>query len=320
MVDQRRSGGLWLPDPRVFSYVGQLHSDMFQTDAELIPGDIASDIENFLTHDVPIHEEHIGDFSELITDMVIPVTTPTEDRTAHLARLANRLAHFNKDDLQASRKAIRSYSDPLVNTLAGLYGILGPQNVLKTQLTKMVEGEAFARGLPDTFDARRFVTELIELQPQLAELAKYLRLPEDTRAQSPAPHEAVTAIKNFGEKQDAIFGSRRDFQSFVAGITELEFYKAFQTELESPNDQAGYELQLVQLPDDMQELRHIFQLPSKDKFYTHTSHVQRWASRSIAESLEIAYRASQLNKTRLSKLKDYSRNPRKFDRRVGRHR
>ncbi|WAQ91979.1 hypothetical protein PtA15_15A372 [Puccinia triticina] len=185
--------------------------------------DNLSDIQKFITQDVPKQEEDIEVFSVWINDMVTSLTTPIGNGIDHLAILANQLANFNKGDLQTSCKAIRSYSDPLVNSLADLCGFLGPQNVLKTQLSRrLFMVEAYGGTLPHRFCPRKFVTDLVELQPQLTKLAKYLCLPKDIQDRSRVPRDAVTAIKILGKKQDVIFESRPTFQRFLTEIIRLE--------------------------------------------------------------------------------------------------
>ncbi|OAV90090.1 hypothetical protein PTTG_28442 [Puccinia triticina 1-1 BBBD Race 1] len=263
---------------------------------ELIHGDMLK-----YDRDIQINSQEIADI------LRYALTKPSVNRLTPLADLANRLADFNKLDLDASRSAIRSYSDPRVHSLADLHGLLGPQNVFKRPLTALLWHTTFPGGGPDTFDRRIFVEELQQLQMHLAELAEYLRGPDGIRAGSPPPLRSIDAICNFGEKQDGLFGGRAAFQGFLLETTQSEAYKALQIELESPNDIASYELQFVQLPGDAQTLKSVLQpahggvvFTASDVLLNSLKKLQQLALENTVKRLDIATQAWQLKQQMLS--------------------
>ncbi|OAV86788.1 hypothetical protein PTTG_29730 [Puccinia triticina 1-1 BBBD Race 1] len=266
-------------------------------------------IREFIHVEMPECERVIQRKSQQIAEILrYAVAKPSVNRLAPLADLANRLADFNKRDLDASRSAIRSYSDSGVNFLADLHGLLGPGNVFETPLTTLLGSIAirFPDGSPHPFDLLRLVKELKKLQMHLTKLAEYLRGPDNNRAGSQvSPDASIDAIRNFGKKYDQMLG-RTAFRELMLKTTQSDFYKALQFELD---DIAGYELQLVQLPGDAQTLKNVLPTapggvvftPRDDLLNSALQQLRKLALQNTEKRLHIATRAWHLKQKLLRK-------------------
>ncbi|WAQ89135.1 hypothetical protein PtA15_10A559 [Puccinia triticina] len=219
-----------------------------------------------------------------------------------LVDLSKRNSQSNWRDLQASRKAIRSCKEPFMAALANLHGLFGPQNIFKTSFTTMLCHISFKykEKLLEPFSPGQLVEELEKLQPHLEELAKYLRKANNAWADPSLPYNLVYELNQFRLRQAEMFGDFQAFKTYMSKVIQSEHYKSFQTELKSPKEIAGYELQLIQLPGDAQTFKSIVQLPGDDIFdFTENLQVREWALSNTEKRLATATKAWELRENLL---------------------
>ncbi|OAV98027.1 hypothetical protein PTTG_11670 [Puccinia triticina 1-1 BBBD Race 1] len=201
-----------------------------------------------------------------------------------LAELADKLASFNQRDLQASRSAIRSHEDQLVASLADVYGFLGPENIFAPHLLLILGRKRIADTLPKKIEPKTFLKGLQFVQTGLAELA------------NEEPLYNIHFVKQFAKEQVEMFGDSGTFNAFMSEIARSEPYQAFQMELQSPQDTAGYQLQLIQLPRAAQKWQNALQLPGDN---ASRINLQDWALENTKRRLVLASRAWELTENML---------------------
>ncbi|OAV98036.1 hypothetical protein PTTG_25773 [Puccinia triticina 1-1 BBBD Race 1] len=237
------------------------------------------------------------------TQLIAEKLRPARPGGIHpLVDLSKKISEVNWRDLQASRKAIRSHKEPFIAALADLHGLFGPQNIFKPSLTTMLHQGSFRnwRNTLRPFSPGKLVEELQELQPRLTELAEYLYKANNAPADLSLPHNLVYELNQFQIRQAGRFGDFQAFETYMSKVIQSEHYKAFQTELESPKDIAGYELQLIQLPGDAQTLRSMVQLPGDDILaFAEDLQVREWARENTEKRLATATKAWELRENLL---------------------
>ncbi|WAQ80977.1 hypothetical protein PtA15_1A315 [Puccinia triticina] len=247
------------------------------------------------------YDSEIASNSQLIAKKL---TRPAGPGDIHpLVVLSKKISQFNWRDLQASRKAIRSRKEPSIAALANLHGLFGPQDIFKTSLNTMLCHHSFEykpRYLKSVLPVKLF-GELEKLQPHLTELAEYLRKTENAPASSPLPPNLVDEFMQFRSRLTWMFGDFKAFEKYMSKVIQSEHYKAFETELKSPKDIAGYELQLIQLPGDAQTLESMVQLVPGDDIlaFTEDLQVREWALQNTEKRLRTATKAWELRENLL---------------------
>ncbi|KNZ45160.1 hypothetical protein VP01_842g4 [Puccinia sorghi] len=229
-----------------------IHGDPRLDEIEYIKQQTLSDlgaIREFITRTLPEREQAASALSQKISEnlKIILENPPYVKSKNPIGNLASQLARMNSRSLQASRRGIREHLDSRVAYMADLHGLLGPQNVFSSPITSILKDESLVGNLPDGFQAEEFVRELENLQPHLTALDNYkFFVDKPGKGRGSFPPQLTAPIDQSDQNLAKLVGGTPALSKLITKLENSEPYRAFQAELASPKETAGYELAFVE--------------------------------------------------------------------------